>query len=256
MSLRRWLPWTLLSVLGLLTLGAILTSVSEHPRPAPIPPSVAIRFATSYDHVQWTALSYPGLHCGYYSAQTANVGATGTYVLEQVAEVRVTGRSAPLAMVAVGCNLNHLYANLYAFSPGPDPSKPVLVQALAHYQATEQLLALSTAINRISMKVAGYTPSEALCCPGEVSVRRWVWRRGRFQALPSVAVTSIVMPKVVGLTSDGASRVLVASGIASFSELTSDDGANSNGQSQVVAQSPAPGAIIHPPNIQVTVTVR
>jgi PASTA domain len=132
----------------------------------------------------------------------------------------------------------------------------VLVQALAHYQGTEQLLTLSTAENQISMKVAGYTPMEALCCPGVVSVRRWVWTHGRFQASPAIVVTRIVMPKIVGLPSDEAIRVLVEAGIASFSELGPDESSNATGQARVVKQSPAPGTIIHPPNIQVTVTLQ
>jgi hypothetical protein len=260
MALRRWLPWTLLSVLSLLTLAAIIVSVSDHPNDAPLrpaaPPAAVTHVPAPYDQVRWTSLNYPGLRCKFYSDKTANVDTTGKLVLERLAELRVTGRSAPLAVVVVGCNLSAAFANLYTFAPGPDPSHPVLVQALAHYQETQELLALSTGADQISMKVAGYTPSEAICCPGVASVRRWVWTRGRFQALPSVAVTSIVMPNIVGLTDEQASRVLVTSGIASVSERAPDYGAHSNGQFRVVAQSPAPGTIIHPPNISVTVTVR
>jgi hypothetical protein len=88
-------PWTLLMGLGLLTLGAIFTSVSDHPRNAPAPPPAATRLPAPFDDVQWKALRYPGLHCGYFNDESANVGATGRYVRERVADLRVTGRSAP-----------------------------------------------------------------------------------------------------------------------------------------------------------------
>jgi hypothetical protein len=256
MSLRRWVPWTLLSGLALLALGAVLTSVSVQPRTAPVPPSTLLRLSVPYDHVRWTSLHYPGLHCRYLSDKTANVGATGRLVLEQLGELRVVGQPAPLAVVVVGCNLSADFANLFTFAPGPDPTQPLLVQALGHYQQTEELLSLSTATNHIDMKVAGYTPSEAICCPGVVSVRRWAWSDGRFEALRPIAVTRIVMPNIVGLTDEQAERVLLTSGIASVGENAPDGGVHSNGQSRVVAQAPPVGTVIHPPSIQVTVTVR
>jgi hypothetical protein len=168
----------------------------------------------------------------------------------------VAGRTAPLAVVVVGCNLSAEFANLFTFAPGPDPGHPVLVEALAHYQQTHVLLDLSTTFNRIEMKVAGYTPSEGICCPGVVSVRRWAWSDVRFEALRPIAVTSIVVPNVVGLTDDQAIRVLAIAGITSVGEDAPDYGVYSNGRSRVVAQWPAPGTIVHPPNINMTVTVR
>jgi hypothetical protein len=208
MSSRRWISRTLLSGLALFMLGAAVTNVSDQPGAAPVLPSTLMRLPAPYDRVQWTSLRYPGLQCRYYSDKTANVRTTGRLVLEQLGELRVTGRTSPLALAVVGCNLSVEFANLFTFAPGSDPSHPVLVEALAHYQQTHVLLDLSTTFDHIDMKVAGYSPSEAICCPGVVSVRRWAWAQGRFQSLRPIAVTRIVMPSIVGLTDDQAIRVL------------------------------------------------
>ena len=126
MTIRRWAPWSLLAGLVPVTAAAGGLGVNGHSPtpPSPATQSVAQPARAPYNDVAWTPLPYPGLNCQYIAQ--GNVNYPGSIVLEQVADVHVTGRSEPLALVVVSCNLNHVYANLY-------PSLRVQTQASPHW---------------------------------------------------------------------------------------------------------------------------
>jgi hypothetical protein len=197
-----------------------------------------------YSHVRWTSLTYPGLNCG--GERT---------VVEYLKLVPVSIRRTPVALAVVGCNFNHLYVHAYVFRPGADQSHPILLQRLP-LPGRQQPLALTTAANQITLKVAGYPKTNFLgeCCPNVISVRRWTWNRSRFRALPVVPVTSIVIPHVVGVSFDKASDILARDGVAWFDWNQRGDETTPENRLVVVAITPLPGTIIHPPHFHVTVT--
>jgi hypothetical protein len=206
------------------------------------------RIPAPYRGVHWAELSYPGLTRCFVSP--ARVPSGGPLILEKVDIVTVSGRSEPLALVVVSCNINHAYANLYAFGPGA-AGQPALLQRLSLYQGSEQLAELATSTNHVSMKVAGYTGNEGLCCPSVISIRRWRWTGSAFKALPATTVTQIVMPKLLGLSLGKASRVLEGLGVVFFD-------AEGTGQftSVVAKQPPGPGTVLRPPSFTVSLTTK
>jgi len=217
----------------LLTLGAS-GAVAGAARPASSP----------YSQVRWTRLAYPGLDCG--GAAT---------VVEYLKLVPVATRRIPVAVAIVACNYNHLYAHAYVFRPGADRLRPVLLQRL-QLPGRQQSLALTTAANHITLKTAGYPKTNSLgeCCPNVISIRRWTWNESRFRALPIVPVTSIVIPNVIGVSFDKASSILARDGVAWFDWHQRGDDTTPENRLVVVAITPSPGTVIHPPHFRVTVT--
>jgi hypothetical protein len=239
--------------LGSIGLAVVLLTpvASASVRAAPTTASLAPHLGTPYRNVPWTALSYPGLHCAYIS-QGGNVAAPGAIVVVRLAEVRVAGRAAPLAIAVVSCNENHYYANFFAFRPGANPKRPVLLQRLGLFQGTKQLAALATSPGRVKATLAGYTSSEPQCCPGVIVDNLWVWNGDRFVAQPPRSITSITMPNLVGLRLPGASAVLGNLGIV-FYDFNGGPTANS---AVIATQSPPAGTILRPPTFQVSITTR
>ena len=252
---QKWVPLALTGLLGLCVIAAaglgIAGGVAIH-NPATKFSVVRARHPRSpYQDVSWPKVSYPGLDCQYIAS--GNVRRPGSIVIEDVAVVRVTGRTTPLALVIAGCNLNHLYVNLFAFTIGTDRSRPILLQQLGLYQGSETLTEFQTSTDHVSMKLAGYTPDEALCCPSIISLRRWIWNGNAFVPSRVVTVTKIAMPDIVGMTFGRADRELGNLGIIFFNDTNEGP---TNGGSIITTQSPRPGAVLHPPAFQVSVTTR
>jgi len=202
-----------------------------------------------YAGVAWTTFHYPGLNC---ADDTGNVPSSSQLVLETVKQVEVSNRPTPLALVEVSCNLNHAYFNLFAFSPGTNPSQPQLLQALAVDQGTQQDAWLATSKNSITATLAGYTSHEALCCPSVITKQQWLWNGSEFVERPAVKVQRIAMPNLVGKTYGTATRELSQVGIAFFDNLSG----HLKVQSVVRAQSPPAGTILRPPKVRVSLTTR
>jgi hypothetical protein len=195
--------------------------------------------------VRWAALEYPGLAwCRGFRPRL---------IVERTTLIHVSGRAAPIALVMVTCNVNHWFANLYAFTASPDPKRPRLLQRLGN-QVRQQPIGLFTYRDRVVLKVAGYTKTEAACCPTVDVIKSWRWNGSRFRALPTVPITRIVIPNVVGMSFDRASNVLAAAGIVSFDWHQRGNQTAPESQLVVVATTPVKGTKIHPPNFHVTVT--
>jgi hypothetical protein len=213
--------------------SAELSGLSTSPLPAP------------FAGVRWAALEYPGLAwCRGFNPRL---------IVERTTLIHVSSRAAPIALVMVTCNLNHWYANLYAFTSSLDSKRPRLLQRLGN-QRLQQPIGLSTSRDRIVLRVAGYTKTEGLCCPTVDVIKRWRWNGSHFRALPTVPITSIVIPNVVGVSFDKASDVLAAAGIVTFDWHQRGNQTAPESRLVVVATSPTAGTEIHPPNFHVTVT--
>ena len=233
---RRWSCALLLGIVAVGAAGAVLAFAPDHQ-------ANRDRDAAPFAGVQWARLHYPGLNCG-----------SAGMIAEQVEGMRVSRRSSPVALVMVGCGYNRLYANLYAFTPGPDRHQPRLLQRLALYQNRLQPISLASSANRVTLKVAGYTKDSGVSGPTLDTIRRWTWDGTRFRQLPTVPIRRIVMPNLMGMTYAEASRVLAGAGILSF-QL---HGKRSLPDDQMVVCDfrPAAGAVLHPPRLHVSVTIQ
>jgi hypothetical protein len=218
------------------------------PTPSTDPPSGSS--LGPYATVDWTTLSYPGLsHCFVGSP---NAPSGSSIVIEKVETISVTARSEPIALVVASCNLNHVYANLYAFELGPNPGHPAFLQRLALYQGEKQLGRLTTSHNRVTMTVAGLTKSDPLCCPRWISIRRWEWTGSHFRVGTTTRVTSVVMPNVVGRSLGAATEALANLGIVFYDIYGRPD----DNVAIVVRQTPRAGTVIHPPKFTVSLTTK
>lgn len=206
--------------------------------------------AAPYAGANWSALDYPGIAWCTRPHPGLSV--------EQLAEVPVSGRSVPVAIVMVTCNLNHRYANLYALVPSGDPKRPMLLQRLLLAQgkghALEPPVALATTADRVTLKVAGFAAgNEGLCCPNTLAVRRWAWSGDRFRELPVIPIKMLVMPSLVGMSWSTAQSLLMSSGILGFDwDQLGSQGAPES-KLVVVATTPVAGTVIHLPDLHVTV---
>jgi hypothetical protein len=248
----RWVPRVLLGGLSLLIVAAAVIASTRPAGTASNPDSStlqAVYSLTWFKDVEWTGLAYPGLQC--HSVAQGNVEAPGALVVELTMGVPVQGRSKPLALVSISCNLNHTYANLYVFAPGRNPARSVLVQRLGLFQGKDQLAHLTTSKNHVTATLAGYgSLFKGECCPNVISIHRWVWQRSHFVALRPSLVTNIVMPSLVGMSLGHSESVLERLGIV-WLDVTG--GTDSKNSSVVIWQSPGPGVILHPPSFQVSV---
>jgi hypothetical protein len=225
--------------------GGSFATASHAAASAELPGLSKSQLPAPFAGVRWAGLEYPGLAwCR---------GFTPRLIVERTTLIQVSGHATPIALVMVTCNLNHLYANLYAFTSSPDPKRPRLLQRLAN-QDRQQPIGLSTSRDRVVLKVAGYTKTEGFCCPTADVVKSWRWNGSHFRALPTVPITSIVIPKVVGMSFDKASDVLAAAGIVTFDWHQRGNQTAPEHRLVVVATSPGGGTEIHPPNFHVTVT--
>jgi hypothetical protein len=109
-------------VIAAASLGVAAGVAIHYPATKPL---VLRHTRSPYEDVAWAQVSYPGHDCQYIAS--GNAQRSGSVVVEDVADVRVSNRTTPLALVIVGCNLNHLYVNLFAFSLGTDRRRPVLL---------------------------------------------------------------------------------------------------------------------------------
>jgi hypothetical protein len=98
------------------------------------------------------------------------------------------------------------------------------------------------------------TKTEGACCPTLDVIKSWRWDGARFRALPTVPITRILVPNVVGMSFDKASNVLAAAGIETFDWNQRGIQTAPESRLVVVATSPAARTEIHPPNFHVTVT--
>lgn len=233
--------------------GALAASIAGDGRPAPLGAPLK-SLPAPYAGVDWAQLSYPGLDCPAKPV-LADPGLTRV-IVDQLAEVSVAGRADPVAIAVVSCNFNVRYANVFAFVPDANPRRPRLVQRLALLNGTVQPGNVTTSPGRIDLLGAGYgPPGYGMCCPNVITNRIWRWDGRRFRAAPPAPVTQVVVPDIVGMRLDEADEMLAAVGILWY-DANPIDNSPFDERSVVVAVSPKPGSVVHPPKFQLTVSAR
>lgn len=205
-----------------------------------------------YAGVDWAQLSYPGLDCPA-SPEVAD-RSLASVIVDRLAEVSVAGRADPVAIAVVSCNFNHRFANLFAFVPDANRRRPRLLQRLALLTESEQPGMVTTSPGRIDLLGAGYGPAGyGLCCPTVITNRIWRWDGRRFSARLPALVRQVFVPDIVGMRLDEADEMLAAVGILWY-DAKPIDNSPFDERSIVVAVSPEPGSVVHPPKFQLTVS--